>query len=224
MCNLYNATTNQQAIIDFARALRDVTGNLQPTIDIFPNYPAPVVRNAPDGVRELAMLTWGMPSPPEYVSGKADRGVTNIRNAKSPHWRRWLRPESRCVVAVTSFAEPSPTKDANGRTPNVWFALDQTRPLFFFAGVWARWHGVRRVKDGPQTFELYAFLTTAPNEVVAPIHPKAMPVILTEPEEVEIWLTAPAEEALKLQRPLADHVLKIVPEPPGFFDRNPKLA
>jgi putative SOS response-associated peptidase YedK len=37
-----------------------------------------------------------------------------------------------------------------------------------------------------------------------------MPVILTEPEEIETWLTAPAEEALKLQRPLPDGALKIV--------------
>jgi putative SOS response-associated peptidase YedK len=37
-----------------------------------------------------------------------------------------------------------------------------------------------------------------------------MPVILTKPEEIETWLKAPAEEALKLQRPLADGTLKIV--------------
>ena len=42
------------------------------------------------------------------------------------------------------------------------------------------------------------------------IHPKAMPVILTTPEEVETWMTAPAEEALKLQRPLPDGALRIV--------------
>jgi putative SOS response-associated peptidase YedK len=46
--------------------------------------------------------------------------------------------------------------------------------------------------------------------VVAPIHPKAMPVILTTPDEVDIWLTAPAEEALRLQRPLADNGMTIV--------------
>jgi putative SOS response-associated peptidase YedK len=28
---------------------------------IFPDYPAPIVRNA-DGARELAMARWGMPS------------------------------------------------------------------------------------------------------------------------------------------------------------------
>jgi putative SOS response-associated peptidase YedK len=37
-----------------------------------------------------------------------------------------------------------------------------------------------------------------------------MPVILTTTSEVETWMTAPPEEALKLQRPLPDETLKIV--------------
>jgi putative SOS response-associated peptidase YedK len=35
-----------------------------------------------------------------------------------------------------------------------------------------------------------------------------MPVILTA--EVEMWMTAPADEALMLQRPLPDRALEIV--------------
>ena len=61
---------------------------------------------------------------------------------------------------------------------------------------------MRKVKEGETTNDLFGFLTTEPNGVVAPIHPKAMPVILTTEQEIETWLTAPAEEALKLQRPM----------------------
>ena len=53
-------------------------------------------------------------------------------------------------------------------------------------------------------------MTTEPNAVVAPIHPKAMPVILTTRAEIERWLTVPAKEALQLQRPLPDDALRIV--------------
>lgn len=56
MCNLYNVTTTQQAIIELSRAMRDVVGNLEPSLDIYPNYAAPVVRNTPDGTRELTKL------------------------------------------------------------------------------------------------------------------------------------------------------------------------
>ena len=66
------------------------------------------------------------------------------------------------------------------------------------------------MKEGETTNDLFGFLTTEPNDVVAPIHAKAMPVILTKPDEIETWLTAPAEEALKLQRPLPGGAPKIV--------------
>jgi putative SOS response-associated peptidase YedK len=82
--------------------------------------------------------------------------------------------------------------------------------LAFFAGIWTRWTSVRKVREGETTNDLFAFLTTEPNKVVEAIHPKAMPVILTTPEEIDLWMGAPIEEALRLQRPLRDDALRIV--------------
>ena len=82
-----------------------------------------------------------------------------------------------------------------GEGGDIWFALDETRPFACFAGIWASWTSVRKVKEGETTNDLYAFLTTEPNAEVGAIHPKAMPVILTSPDEVETWMTAPAGEA-----------------------------
>jgi putative SOS response-associated peptidase YedK len=112
------------------------------------------------------------------------------------------------VVPFTSFSENELLPD--GSRPPVWFALDETRPLAFFAGIWTRWTSVRKVKEGETTNDLFAFLTTEPNKVVGAIHPKAMPAILRTAEEIDIWMSAPTQEALKLQRPLADDALMIV--------------
>ena len=210
MCNLYSETKGQQAIKDVADAMPDRTGNLPPLPGIFPDYPAPIVRNQAEG-RELTMARWGMPSPAFVLRGRNyDPGVTNIRNVNSPHWRRWLGIEHRCVVPFTSFSEPEPHPLANGKKPPVWFALDESRPLAFFAGVWTNWTSVRKMKEGEVTADIFAFLTTDPNKEVAEIHPKAMPVILTSREEIGTWMTAPIEEALKLQLSLPDGSLQIV--------------
>jgi putative SOS response-associated peptidase YedK len=148
-----------------------------------------------------------MPSPPKFVTG-IDRGVTNIRNVASPHWRAWMKPEFRCLVPATSFCEYT---DKAPKVPT-WFALGDDRPLFFFAGIWCTWRGVRGTKANPVEGEhtLFGFLTTEANTTVRPVHAKAMPVMLTAPDEMDRWMTAPAAEALELQRPLPDDALQSV--------------
>ena len=64
------------------------------------------------------------------------------------------------------------------------------------------------MNEGETTNDLFGFLTTEPNDVVAPIHPKALLVVLTTREQVDIWMNAPAEEALRLQRAVLSIVAK----------------
>ena len=55
MCNLYSITTNQAAIAALFRVVNRYVGNLAPMPGVFPDYPAPVVRNTDTG-RELSMM------------------------------------------------------------------------------------------------------------------------------------------------------------------------
>src|SRR5260221_14496923 len=124
MCSLYSITKNQAAIRDLFKVARDTTGNLPPLPAIFPDQMAPVVR-VNEGERELTMMRWGMPNPPQHP------GITtNIRNTGSPHWRRWLAPESRCLVPMSSFCEYAGTMPP--KTPK-WFAI-QWQDLASHAG------------------------------------------------------------------------------------------
>src|SRR6202045_805563 len=180
---------------------------------VFPDYKEPIVRNGAEG-RELVTARWGMPSSQhalmeatkkraanleakgkpvdfkELLRMEPDGGTTNIRNVKSKHWTRWLGAENRCVVPFNSFSEFNKAEGGD-----IWFALDETRPLACFAGIWTNWTSVRKVKEGKTTNDVYAFLTTEANAKVGAIHPKAMPGILTWPDEVETWMTAPADGA-----------------------------
>ena len=230
MCNLYSMTKNVDAIRRLFDALNNRVGNLPSIPGIFPDYPAPIVRNAADG-REITMARWGMPSSrqallnatkkraqkleakgtsvdfKELLRMEPDSGTTNIRNVGSAHWKRWLDPEHRCLVPFTSFSEYD---TIDGKKVPVWFAADESRPLIAFAGLWTNWTSVRKAKEGEVTIDVFGFLTCEPNAEVKRVHPTAMPVILTTSEEYDVWMRASWDEAKALQRQLPDGALKIV--------------
>lgn len=62
MCNLYSISTNQEAIRALFRVVNRYVGNLAPMPGVFPDYPAPVVRNAGAELDEgLDRTTTGRP-------------------------------------------------------------------------------------------------------------------------------------------------------------------
>jgi putative SOS response-associated peptidase YedK len=199
MCNLYAMTRNRDAIRQLFRVGSDRTANQPPLPAIFPDQVAPVVRVGRDGVRVMEAMRWGFPPPPNLGT----RPVTNVRNVASPYWRGWLKPEFRCLVPATSFCEYT---DSQPKVPH-WFALAPDRPPFAFAGIWRPWTGTR--KGEADEHLLFAFLTTEPNEVVRPVHAKAMPVILTA-ETWDVWLAADTVDALRLQRPFLAERMALV--------------
>ena len=157
MCNLYSHTKGPKTIRDIANAMGvgvgwlDLTGNLEPQPAIFPDQLAPVVRSSPTGERELIKMRWGFPSPPRAKS----EITTNVREPKKGFWKHWLQESHRCIVPVTSFCEYD---WRSGKAVPTWFALDDTRPLFFFAGIWRPFFGERQREGGEHL--LFAFLTT----------------------------------------------------------------
>jgi putative SOS response-associated peptidase YedK len=81
MCNLYSIARSQEAMRRLFRVKCDLLGNLPVLAAVYPDTMAPVVRTTRDGERELSMMRWGSPPPPNL--GNAP--VTNVRNLKSPY-------------------------------------------------------------------------------------------------------------------------------------------
>lgn len=83
----------------------------------------------------------------------------------------------------------------------------------FSPASWREWTGdVGTIKEpNVGTHRLFSFLTTEPNGVVAPVHDKAMPVLLLTPDDVVQWLQGTPSQALELQRPANDDVLIVLP-------------
>ena len=102
----------------------------------------------------------------ELLRMEPDGGTTNIRNVTSKHWTRWLAVENRCVVPFNSFSEFNKAEGGD-----IWFALDETRPLACFAGIWTNWTSSGRSRKARRPTTSTRSCTTEPNAEVGAIHP-----------------------------------------------------
>jgi putative SOS response-associated peptidase YedK len=136
--------------------------------------------------------------------------VTNVRDDKvrtSAFWRPSFE-QRRCIVPASSFCEPK------GERPAIWhwFALNgnDARPLFAFAGIWRAYRGPLKRNGESIGLEVFAFMTTTPNELVATINHERMPVLLTGDEEFETWLQGSSKEAFGLARQYPADAMRMV--------------
>ncbi len=207
MCNLYSMTRTRDAVLGLFRVSDNRATAFEPRDAIFPGHSAPVIRSDVDGEREVVTMSWGfvLPQP-----GKAPRRVTNFRDDKtrtSTFWRESFE-RRRCLVPASSFCEPREVKPATWH----WFALkqgDEPRPLFAFAGIWRRWQGPIKKDSEPVELDVFSFMTTTPNALVATINHERMPVLLSGEAAFETWLRGPADDAFALARefPLAEMLI-----------------
>lgn len=163
--------------------------------DVWPRRHGLVARKVM-GRAILDPMIWGVPLslPGKRPGTTITKHVTNVRNLTSPFWKSMLAmPAQRCLVPFTSFAEP---KLSAGREEH-WFAVNHA-PLSAFAGIW-------RATDAGNVF---AFLTCEPNPLVAPLHPKAMPVIL-HPGDYDRWLEADYAEVCALAAPFPSQLMSV---------------
>lgn len=166
-----------------------------PPPELFPKRMCWVMRQD-DSSRVLDIMRWGVPLTMKGPKGPVTKPVTNVRNLTSPFWKSTIgKADFRCLVPVTDFCEwEGETGAKHGR----WFSVP-SRPIFAFAGVWRP----------SETGKSFAFLTCEPNELVRPIHAKAMPVILHD-EEFDGWLSADYASVCDLASPYPTQLMQVV--------------
>jgi len=184
MCNRYRLTAKQAEVAaTFGIRPPYEPDETFPVGDVFPTGKKTPFYGAvvvQDGTdRKIERMEWGVPT---QVPSKRDPAAKLTR---------------RCLVPVTAFSEYGVAPGEDGKKPLHWFDVP-SRPIFAFAGIW------RPTERG----NAYGFLTTEPNAVVAPIHPKAMPVILHD-EDYDRWLSAPWEELKEAVAPYPSQLMRV---------------
>lgn len=128
----------------------------------------------------------------DKVRGKPvllDTKVTNVRNNTSPFWRSALvDPARRCLEPFTTSASTCPVPRVDHRSTG------STSPA-----------APRSAERGAA----FAFLTTEPSPLVAPVYHNAMPVLLDEGDELR-WLTCGFDDAVALARPFPSQLMAMV--------------
>jgi putative SOS response-associated peptidase YedK len=152
--------------------------------ELYPKSRAWVLRSDERGLG-VDMMHW------DVLGGIGKWPMTNVRQLGLPQWRRLAAlPGNRCLIPLTEFAEWTPEKDpVHGIKGEMWFDVPN-QSMFAIGGFW------QPIGDK----NCFAMVTCDPNELVAPIHPKAMITILQE-HDWDKWLHGSYDDVVALQRP-----------------------
>lgn len=181
-----------------AEAAQEVTENY----NLSPAQDAAVVRfNPADGKRHLNLLRWGLvpswskdPSVGIKLTNARAESLTEKPSFKEAAFKR------RCIIPADAFYEWRRTEKV--KQPHA-FAASDAEPLRL-AGIWEGW----RAPDG-QIIRTFSVVTTAANEIMAPIHDR-MPVIIGT-EDLPLWLGETEGDWQGLLRPCPANWLKCWP-------------
>ncbi|WP_426387584.1 SOS response-associated peptidase [Sphingobium sp. R-21] len=184
MCNLFTVRKSAAEVAAHFGVTLPVTQFNAPD-EVYPGYPGMVVREK-EGARVLESMSWGWPVRLKGMKPESKpKPVNNIADLRKPFWIGAARkPEFRCLIPVTAFAEAEGEKGAKTRT---WFSLHE-RPIFAWAGLW---------RDSAEWGPVFSGAMTDCNEAIRPVHDR-MPVLLHE-GEYDQWLHGSFEEIVGFQ-------------------------
>ncbi len=202
MCGRYAITTPPDA-------MRDLFGypelpNFPPRWNIAPTQPVPIVRSRGQGIRQFALVRWGLV--PDWAREVGPKPLFNARGetvAEKPAFRSAFK-RRRCLVPADGFYEWK----ADAVQPKQPYLIRRCdRSPMAFAGIWEHWQSA----EGSE-LESCSIITTCANATLAPLHSR-MPVVLDQ-ADWETWLDTSETltgNAQDLLVPAPDDLLDAVP-------------
>jgi len=183
MCNLY---TMRKSVAEVAAHFGVKVPSFSNAADeIYPGAPGTVVREE-NGERVMQSMGWGWPLRLKSMAPTSKpKPVNNIADLRKGMWVGFARkPQWRCLIPATGFAEAEGEKGSMTRT---WFSV-KGEPIFAWAGLW---------RDSAEWGPVYSGLMTDCNEAIRPVHNR-MPVILM-PDEYDRWLNGSFDDLMAFQ-------------------------
>ncbi|NIJ09403.1 putative SOS response-associated peptidase YedK [Sphingomonas vulcanisoli] len=195
MCNLYTERLGPAEIAAHFGVENPMASNVGG--EVYPGTQGLVVREA-EGRRVIEAMTWGFPLKTMAPTAKP-KPVNNIRELSKPMWKGIAaKPQWRCLIPLTGFAEAEGPKGAKTRT---WFHV-KDQPIFAWAGLW-------RFDTQYEWGAVYSGVMTDCNDAIRPVHDR-MPVLL-HPEEYDAWLNGSFDDVLAFQnRCFPDALIEMV--------------
>lgn len=183
MCNLYTVRKSAAEVAAHFGVDTPVQSNAGE--EVYPGYPGMVIREA-EGGRIMQSMTWGFPLRLKTMSPTAKpKPVNNIAHLRKNMWIGLARkPEWRCLIPLTAFAEAEGVKGAKTRT---WFSVAD-EPIFAWAGLW---------RDSAEWGPVYSGVMTDCNEAIRPVHDR-MPALLHR-DDHDRWLHGSFDEIVGFQ-------------------------
>ena len=185
MCNLYTVRKSAAEVAAHFGVSAPPAEFNSPT-ETLPGYPGMVVREA-DGQRILQSMVWGFPLRLKTMKPESKpKPVNNIADVNNGMWVGLARkPQWRCLIPATGFAEAEGAKGAKTRT---WFSV-KDEPIFAWAGLW---------RESAEWGPVYSGMMTDCNEAIRPIHDR-MPVLLRA-DEYDQWLHGSLDDVVAFQK------------------------
>ena len=195
---------------DIERHWQVGAGNAPPWVrDVFPRYAGPFIRAARDSTdyhRELVVGQWAL-VPWFAKAAKLPYLTCNARSeemaTKASYKLPWARAQ-RCIIPAQAFFEPN--WESGKHVP--WRFERADGAPWSLAGLWNTWVD----KTSGEVVESYTMLTInadthplmkrmhKPDPKLAADQQDKRSVVVIEPEDIDLWLTAPTPQAQLLLR------------------------